>query len=234
MKLGITLPQFRHDAELALSVAQEAETAGIDGVFAFDHLWPMGQPGRPALSMAPFLGALASATERIALGSLVARVGLLPTASMIATLTTVDTISGGRCIAGIGTGDSLSRAENEAFGLDFAPAEERRAELAEVGRALAGHGIPVWIGGGGPKTLDVARRISAAVNLWDAHPDRIAELVAQGVEVTWGGPVGTEIEAMADRLGAVAKAGATWAVVAWPERVEDVMAAAVRAGVTHS
>ena len=49
MRLGVTLPQFREDAEPALAAARRAETAGLDGVFVFDHLWPLHQPERPAL-----------------------------------------------------------------------------------------------------------------------------------------------------------------------------------------
>ena len=58
MRVGITLPQFRDEADSALDAARRAEALGIDGVFCFDHLWPMGQPGRPALSSGPLLGAL--------------------------------------------------------------------------------------------------------------------------------------------------------------------------------
>ncbi len=60
VKIGITLPQFRDEADTALEAARRAEELGFDGVFCFDHLWPMGRPDRPALSSAPLLGALAA------------------------------------------------------------------------------------------------------------------------------------------------------------------------------
>ena len=66
MKIGITLPQFRNEADTALEAARRAEDLGFDGVFCFDHLWPMGRPDRPALSSAPLLGALAAATSSTA------------------------------------------------------------------------------------------------------------------------------------------------------------------------
>jgi alkanesulfonate monooxygenase SsuD/methylene tetrahydromethanopterin reductase-like flavin-dependent oxidoreductase (luciferase family) len=72
MKVGVTLPQFRDESDTALDAARRAEELGIDGVFCFDHLWPMGQPGRPALSSGPLLGALAASTSTIALGTLAA------------------------------------------------------------------------------------------------------------------------------------------------------------------
>ncbi len=141
MKVGITLPQFRDEADSALEAARRAEALGIDGVFCFDHLWPMGQPGRPALSSGPLLGALAASTSTIAIGPLVARIGLLPDDVLVAVLAGLASLSDGRLIAGLGTGDHLSRAENEAFGIPFEPASERRVRLASVaaGRPRPGH-----------------------------------------------------------------------------------------------
>ena len=84
MKIGITLPQFRHEAGSAIEAARRAEDLGLDGVFCFDHLWPMAQPDRPALSMAPLLGALAASTSTISVGTLVSRVGLVPDGVLVA------------------------------------------------------------------------------------------------------------------------------------------------------
>ena len=226
MKVGITLPQFRDDADTALDAAQRAESLGIDGVFCFDHLWPMGQPGRPALSSGPLLGALAAATSTIALGTLVARIGLLPDDVLIEVLCGLYSMSGGRLIAGIGTGDKLSRAENEAYGIPFEPAEVRRGRLGSVATAVAGAGVPVWLGGARPEMVDLARVTGSAVNVWQVDAAPVVGLVAQGVEVTWGGPVGgTLVEATA-MLRSVADAGASWAVCAWPDSIEVIAEAA--------
>ncbi len=226
MLVGITLPQFRDEADSALAAATRAERLGLDGVFCFDHLWPLGQPDRPALSSAPLLGALAASTTSVWLGTLVSRVGLLPDAELASVLTSLSTISGGRFIAGLGTGDHLSRPENLAFDLPFEAADERRARMAVVAAAVGGRGIPVWIGGGLPKTLAVARQVGAAVNLWEAEPTRVAELTAVGMEVTWGGPVHGTVDEVAGHLRELAGAGATWAVCAWPESIEVVAEAA--------
>jgi hypothetical protein len=226
VKVGITLPQFRDEADTALEAARRAEALGIDGVFCFDHLWPMGQPDRPALSSAPLLGALAASTSTISVGTLVARVGLLPDEVLVAVLSSLAAISSGRFIAGIGTGDHLSRPENEAFGLPFESADDRRARVLAVASAVGSKGIPAWVGGGLPRTIELAQILGAAVNLWEADPLRVAELSAVGWEVTWGGPVGaTESEATA-RLTGLATAGASWAVCAWPESLEIVAKAA--------
>lgn len=226
MKVGVTLPQFRDEADTALAAARRAEELGIDGVFVFDHLWPMGQPGRPAISSGPLLGALAASTSTIHLGTLVARIGLLPDDVLVEVLCGVDAISGGRLVAGIGTGDTLSRQENEAYGLPFDPAEVRRARLVEVATTVTAAGIPVWIGGGRPEMVEAARTAGAAVNVWQVDPDRVAPLVAQGVEVTWGGPAGDSVDEVTAIFGRLAGAGATWAVCAWPDSLEVVAEAA--------
>ncbi len=226
MKVGVTLPQFRDEADTALAAARRAEELGIDGVFCFDHLWPMGQPGRPALSSGPLLGALVASTSAIALGTLVARIGLLPDEVLVEVLCGVHALSGGRLVAGIGTGDRLSREENESYGIPFEPAVIRRERLATVATAVAAAGVPVWVGGSRPEMVTLARATGAAVNVWQVDAAPVVGLVAQGVEVTWGGPVGDTVEEAAAMLGAVADAGATWAVCAWPESIEVVAEAA--------
>ena len=226
MRVGVTLPQFRDEADTALAAARRAEELGIDGVFCFDHLWPMGQPGRPALSSGPLLGALAASTSTIRLGTLVARIGLLPDEVLIEVLCGLHALSGGRLVAGSGTGDRLSREENESYGIPFETAAVRRERLASVATAVAAAGVPVWVGGGRPEMVALARATGAAVNVWQVDAEPVADLAAQGVEVTWGGPVGDTVEEAASMLGRVAAAGATWAVCAWPESLEVVAEAA--------
>lgn len=222
----MTLPQFRDEADTALAAARRAEDLGLDGAFCFDHLWPMGQPGRPALSSGPLLGALVASTTTLILGTLVARIGLLPDEVLVEVLCGLDALSGGRFVAGIGTGDAKSREENEAYGLAFEPADVRRERLGGVAAAVSVRGIPVWVGGGEAKTVELARTAGVAVNLWEADAHRVADLAAAGLEVTWGGPVDGGVEEVTARLAGLAAAGATWAVCAWPEALEVVAEAA--------
>jgi alkanesulfonate monooxygenase SsuD/methylene tetrahydromethanopterin reductase-like flavin-dependent oxidoreductase (luciferase family) len=229
LKVGVTLPQFVDDASVAVTAATRAEQLGVDGVFCFDHLWPIGQPGRPAISMPPLLGAVAAATSTIHVGSLVARIGLVPDAVLIDTFASLEQISGGRLIAGVGTGDSLSRQENDAYGVPFDSSEERRTSMAVVARTVRALGIPVWVGGGRPSTTALAAEVGAAVNLWEGTAVRVAELSGAGYEVTWGGPLRGDAAAMAEQLRLLAGAGATWAVGAWPESLEAVAEATTRA-----
>ena len=228
MKVGITLPQFADDAEFAVDVARQAESAGIDGVFVFDHLWAIGQPDRPAIYSLALLGALAAETSRITIGTLVSRVGLLPGAVLVNALGSVQRMVGDRLIAGVGAGDSLSKAENLAYDVPFDPAAVRLAEVAEVTSALREKGITTWVGGRSPETRRIAVDHADALNLWDAAPAEVA--LEKSVPVTWGGVVRPDDD-LPVLLSALSDAGATWAVVApggfeWDEAVALISRAA--------
>jgi len=220
MRVGITLPTFRNDAA-ALDAARHAEALGLDGVFVFDHIWPLGRPERPALSAFPVLGAVAAVTERICFGPLVARVGLVPDEVLVGELRSLSSMAPGRLIAGLGTGDRQSAGENLAYGIPPGPPDERRLALRKCARALVDLGIPVWVGGGAKATTELAVELGdgAAVNLWEAQPSALAAL-AKRCEVTWGGPVEGEVPQIAQWLEELASAGATWAVCAWPSSLE--------------
>jgi alkanesulfonate monooxygenase SsuD/methylene tetrahydromethanopterin reductase-like flavin-dependent oxidoreductase (luciferase family) len=239
MHVGVTLPQFRHDAEPAIGVARRAEAAGIDGVFVFDHLWPIGQRMRPALHSTTLLGALAAETDRVVLGTLVARVGLVPDAVLAHTLVTLHRMTGGRFIAALGTGDSLNREENDAYGVPFAPVADRVASVVDCCRRLRAAGVTTWIGGRSP----AVRMAAANADGWNGWGIDVATWAeeAAGVphpgQLTWGGQVligrtpvdaaaklkthgsrpglvtGT-VEDLKAHLGALAAAGASWAVCA--------------------
>lgn len=219
MRVGLTLPSFRSDAS-AVDGALRAEELGIDGVFAFDHLWPLGRPDRPALSAMPLLGAVAGATERISFGSLVARVGLLDDDVLVASLTSLHDLAGGRFIAGIGAGDRMSAAENLAYGIPFTTPEERLASVAHCASALADSGVDVWIGAGskpGSPASQLAQDLGVVVNVWDVSPEDLGRLSRAVVtEVTWGGMCPTSPGALSEHLSRIADQGASWAVCTWP------------------
>ena len=220
MKIGVTLPQFSADAGSVLAAARQVEESGLDGVFVFDHLWPLGQPDRPALSALPLVGALLADTSSLAVGTLVARIGLLPDDVLVSSLTTAANLAPGRFVAGLGTGDNSSRAENHAYGLDYPPASARIQALGRCLEALAGSDMPVWVGcgdGSSPAMLDLARHHGASVNLWGSSvtKDRVSELARLG-PLTWGGEAGSTPAQISDRLENLRRAGAEWAVCAWP------------------
>src|SRR5436190_14021656 len=222
MRVGFVIPSFRYDADTALAAATAAETAGIEGVFVYDHLFPMAQPERPAISSVPLLAAVAAETGRIALGPLVARVGLVPDAVLVNQFKTMARIAPGRLIVGLGTGDEKSRPEHEAYGLAYPPVQARVTAMRDCGRALLDAGIAVWTSGRSAAAKQVARELGVPHNLWAAPAPEVAKAAAE-FTVTWAGPPPGDIAA---DLVALREAGATWAVYApppstnWPEMIE--------------
>ncbi len=230
MRVGVVLPTFTASAAPALEAAREAEAEGIHGVFAYDHLWPMGRPLRPALSSFPLLGAVAASTSSVMLGPLVARVGTVADDLLVSELLTLDTVSAGRLVAAIGTGDRKSLAEMEGYGVPRATVASRRGSLARVASAMLDAGVEAWIGGGSAATNAVARATDAALNLWAAPAEVLAAAAGDG-EVTWGGVLPPDPAAAAGLLGALAGSGASWAVLGWPGSLGPVVAAARAAGI---
>ncbi|HUY86191.1 MAG TPA: LLM class flavin-dependent oxidoreductase [Acidimicrobiales bacterium] len=226
----MTLPQFADTCDEAIEVAQRAEKCGVDGVFVFDHLWPMGQKGKPALSAFPLLGAIASSTRRIFLGTLVARIGMLPDEVLVGEFQALEAIAPGRVIAGLGVGDSKSADENLSAGIGMAQAAERYTSLRYCVDQLVSDGKEVWLGGSSDEMISIARSTGAALNLWEGSPDALREFSESGVEVTWGGPIVSSPEDVPTDvnpkqvgiLADLAQAGATWAVWGWPKSPEVV------------
>jgi alkanesulfonate monooxygenase SsuD/methylene tetrahydromethanopterin reductase-like flavin-dependent oxidoreductase (luciferase family) len=216
--LAVTLPQFRSTADDTVHALEDSRRLGYAGGFVLDHLWPLGQPQRPALECWTLLAALAGRLSGVPgtegavgpyrLGTLVTRAGLRPSALLAHMARTVTSVAGAPPILGIGTGDALNRPENEAFGIPYHSDPTRRA--AEMLRAidalrgpLAGRPTPpVWIGGTSRRAHGLAGRVADAWNGWGLDPDELAAGLAEvrraaedagrdpaTVEGTWGGQV---------------------------------------------
>jgi alkanesulfonate monooxygenase SsuD/methylene tetrahydromethanopterin reductase-like flavin-dependent oxidoreductase (luciferase family) len=243
MNVGLALPSFVSDPELPIGVARRAEAAGLDGVFVYDHLWrDVPPPRRGALECFTLLGAIAAETERVRLGTFVARASLRPPPTLAHILDTVQRVSGGRLIAGIGAGDTQTKAENLAFGLPFGTSMTRIEELMAAVQAARGRGFPVWVGGNAALVRETVA-LADGWNGWGGTPDTFAtnaalvREVAPDATVTWGGlalvgrdddhaaakvdgrKLGPDVivggpERVAGGLRAFGRAGAEWAVVA--------------------
>ena len=189
MKLGLSLPMFTADVSRPLAAAARAAAAGYDGVFAPDHLFPPGAPGKPALEPFGILAAVATLHRRLVVGTLVSRASLRPAGLLAKQGAALDQMSGARAILGLGAGDSVSKPEHEAFGIPFAPTAERITILEEtVGAlralfagetwaggsrvpAIAGPLLPpgepeLWVGGRSDEVMAVAARAADAWNGW--------------------------------------------------------------------
>ena len=120
-----------------IEVAQHADRSGWDGVYVSDHF--MGDGGgfgaveAPVLECTALLAYLSSATERVRLGSLVFGTTYRHPAVLANWAATVDRLSGGRLVLGLGAGWQVN--EHEQYGIDLPGVGDRVARFEEIGRA---------------------------------------------------------------------------------------------------
>ncbi|HEV7469612.1 MAG TPA: TIGR03619 family F420-dependent LLM class oxidoreductase [Pseudonocardia sp.] len=200
MRIGVTLPQFggqaADGAEEVAAFARAAEERGADGLWVGDRLLaPVeptvgygGGPGFPPqfrrqLDPLTLLGAAAAATSRARLGTNVLNAPWYPPPLLARTALTLDRISGGRFLLGLGTG--WSPEEFDAVGVPMAERGIRLDECLKVLRAwwdddpvthdgpvsriapahvdLKPHGVPVYLAGVAPRAR---RRVVEHADGW--------------------------------------------------------------------
>jgi F420-dependent oxidoreductase-like protein len=139
IKLGLQIPNFSYGTGVAelfptvIAQAQEAEAAGFDSVFVMDHLYQLpgiGAPEEPMLEAYTALGALATATEKVQLGTLVTGNTYRNPTLLAKIITTLDVVSAGRAILGIGTG--WFELEHDQLGFEFGTFTDRFNRLDEA------------------------------------------------------------------------------------------------------
>jgi F420-dependent oxidoreductase-like protein len=139
IKLGLQIPNFSYGTGVdqifptVVAQAQEAEAAGFDSVFLMDHFYQLpglGTPDQPLLEAYTTLGALAGATERVQLGTLVTGNTYRNPTLLAKIITTLDVISAGRAILGIGTG--WYELEHDSLGYEFGTFTDRFNKLGEA------------------------------------------------------------------------------------------------------
>lgn len=139
IRLGLQIPNFSYGTGVeqlfptVLAQAREAESAGFDSVFLMDHFYqlPMlGDPDQPMLEAYTALGALATATERVQLGTLVTGNTYRNPTLLAKIITTLDVVSQGRAILGIGTG--WFELEHDQLGFEFGTFTDRFNRLEEA------------------------------------------------------------------------------------------------------
>ncbi len=140
IRLGYQIPNFTYPGiatarifETVVAQAREAEAAGFDTVLLMDHFYQLpglGSPDQPMLECYTTLGALATATSRIQLSALVTGNTYRNPALLAKTVTTLDVVSGGRAILGIGAG--WFEKEHHDYGFEFGTVTERFERLDEA------------------------------------------------------------------------------------------------------
>jgi F420-dependent oxidoreductase-like protein len=210
MKVGLHISDFTWEGgaeELRFrlaDIAQRAELAGVDRISVMDHLWQIGTIGPPEHEMLECytaLGWLAAKTERVKLLTMVTAVVYREPGLLAKAMTTLDVLSGGRSILGIGA--AWNEDEARGLGLPFPPTAERFERLEEAilickqmwsgsdapfdgkhyhlartlnsPQVLARPHPPILIGGGGEKkTLRLVARYADACNIAAYDPAQAA------------------------------------------------------------
>ena len=188
LEFGLQISKF--DGIDVAEVARAAEAAGFASVWVMDHFIQIPQVGREwedMLESYTTLGHLAAVTERVRLGTLVTGITHRTIPHLAKIVATLDVLSGGRAICGLGAG--WYEREAELYGFDFPPLKERLARLAEALETLprmwgpspqptcyprpVQERVPILVGGGGERvTLKLVARHADACNLF-GPPDAV-------------------------------------------------------------
>jgi F420-dependent oxidoreductase-like protein len=218
--------------------ARAAETAGFSLVTVMDHLNQIpgiGAPHEPMLEAWSVLAALARETRSVRLGTLVTGVTYRNPAMLAKMATTLDVISGGRAVFGLGA--AWFEAEHEGFGFDFPPIRERMDRLDEaltIVRAMFANerssfegahyrtrdvlNVPQPVQAGGPRIL-----------VGGGGEQRTLRIAAKHADMTHWFPLG--LDALNRKTGVLA--GYCEAIGRDPGEIERTMAAPVLVAATE-
>ena len=139
IRIGYQIPNFSYGGPVSelfptvIAQAREAEAAGFDTVLVMDHFYQLpgiGAPDEPMLEAYTALGALATATERIQLSTLVTGNTYRQPTLLAKAVSTLDVVSGGRAVLGIGAG--WFELEHQQLGFEFGTFTDRFARLDEA------------------------------------------------------------------------------------------------------
>ena len=224
-KIGVQLPEVERFVPWPeyLDLARRAESAGFDSIWVGDHLvydLPDGSTRGPYEAWTT-LAAIAAVTERVEIGPLVASTGFHAPAMLAKQAATVDAISQGRLILGLGAG--WNRREFEAFGFRYDRRVSRFEEALSVivpllregrttfhgqfydvddcvldPRPSREGGPPIMLGSNSPRMLSIGLPVVDSWNVWWSVYDNSVEKFAEvKAEVDAATPEGRSVDATA-------------------------------------
>lgn len=192
LQIGVQLPEVEREYRWPeiRDIARTAEDVGFDSLWVGDHLLYRDTHGASGpWEVWSVLAALGEVTERVELGPLVASTSFHSPAMLAKKAVTVDEISGGRLILGLGAG--WNRTEYEAYGFPYDHRVSRFEEAFTIIRTLVREGaidfagefyqirdmellpparpdLPILIGSNGPRMLRIAAPYAQMWNTWYA------------------------------------------------------------------
>ena len=193
-----TFPGVTNDKlfDHVVMLASTAEKAGFDSVYVMDHFYQLPNIGprtEPMLEAYTVLSGIAARTKKVRIGALVTGVTYRNPALLAKTVTTLDVVSSGRAILGLGA--AWNEDEHRGYGYDFPPVGERISRLEEAlqicramfreeaptfegrfyriegalnfPRPIQPNGPPIMIGGGGEqRTLKLVAQYADMCNIF--------------------------------------------------------------------
>ncbi|WP_372594100.1 LLM class F420-dependent oxidoreductase [Actinotalea sp.] len=206
VRIAVQLQPQQADYGQIRDAVRRAEDAGVDVIFNWDHFFPLyGDPDGKHFECWTMLGAWAEQTSRVEIGALVSCNSYRNPELLADMARTVDHISGGRLILGIGAG--WFEKDYQQFGYEFGTAGYRIGDLAQAmpritARLAAGNPaptrkIPVLIGGGGErKTLRV---VAEHADAWHSFGDLATLTRKSAILDEHGAAVGRDTATLVER-----------------------------------
>ncbi|MBI3752137.1 MAG: LLM class F420-dependent oxidoreductase [Chloroflexi bacterium] len=206
---GLHLPSYtfpdtppEHLFDRVVDQAKAAEAAGFSLVTVMDHLYQIGGVGPetdPMLEGWSVLNALARETSRVRLGTLVTGVTYRNPAMLAKMATTLDVVSGGRAILGLGA--AWNETEHIGYGYDFPPIRERMDRLEEaltIAKAMFTEDRPSFAGRYSriDRVLNVPKPVQAGgprIMVGGGGEQRTLKIAARFADLTHWFPLGLDV-----------------------------------------